>query len=149
MYNGREAEVRNIPAFFFKSFSVTYLDFCGDHMLSYLLFARKVSGFYFLVINYLGSNSTLFDEIKKWSLHLKKTVFLGRELYCCHLKIARYNKFSALSVTYVQVCKQQQKLRFFVCCEKFLSSLTIFCYLRFLAVLCHVNQFTFLMFMIT
>ena len=28
-----------------------------------------------------------------------KTVFLGRELYCCHVEIARYNKFSALSVT--------------------------------------------------
>ena len=27
--------------------------------------------------------------MKKWSLHLKKTVFLGRELYCCHLKIAK------------------------------------------------------------
>ena len=26
--------------------------------------------------------------MKKWSLHLKKTVFLGRKLYCCHLKIA-------------------------------------------------------------
>ena len=27
--------------------------------------------------------------MKKWSLHLKKTVFLGQELYCCHLKIAK------------------------------------------------------------
>ena len=33
VYNGREAEVRNIPAFFLKSFSVTHLDFCEDHML--------------------------------------------------------------------------------------------------------------------
>ena len=46
------------------------------------------------------------------SLHLKKTVFLGRELYCCHLKIARHNKFSALSVTYVKVCTRQQKCDF-------------------------------------
>ena len=34
---------------------------------------------------------------------------------------------------YVQVCRQQQKLRFFVCCEK--SQVW-----RFLAVLCHVNN---------
>ena len=34
VYNGREAEVRNIPVFFFlKTFSVTHLDFCRDHML--------------------------------------------------------------------------------------------------------------------
>ena len=33
VYNGREAELRNIPVFFFKSFSVTHLDFCRDHML--------------------------------------------------------------------------------------------------------------------
>ena len=58
------------------------------------------------------------DKIKKWSLYLKKTVFLRRDIYCCHLKIARHNKFSALTVTYVQVCTQQQKFRFFVCCEK-------------------------------
>ena len=32
VYNGREAELRNIPVFF-KSFSVTHLDFCRDHML--------------------------------------------------------------------------------------------------------------------
>ena len=100
---------------------------------------------------------------------MKKTVFLGRELYCCHLKIARHNKFSALSVTYVQVCTQQQKLRFFVCCAscdfsqffvvliitevqselsiyqnlrklRKIVCLTIFCYLRFFAVLCHINN---------
>ena len=33
VYNGREAELRNIPVFFLKSFSVTHLVFCGDHML--------------------------------------------------------------------------------------------------------------------
>ena len=43
---------------------------------------------------------------------MKKTVFLGRELYCCHLKIATHNKFSALSVTYVKVCTRQQKCDF-------------------------------------
>ena len=32
VYNRREAEVGNIPVFFFKSFSMTHLDFCGDRM---------------------------------------------------------------------------------------------------------------------
>ena len=40
--------------------------------------------------------------------------FLGMGAFWCHLKIARHNNFSAL---YVQVCTQQQKLRFVVCCE--------------------------------
>ena len=41
VYNGREAEVRNIPVFFFflKSFSVTHLEFAGIicYSTSYLL----------------------------------------------------------------------------------------------------------------
>ena len=41
----KELQMQNdiaIQGYYFRSFSVTHFDFCGDHMLLYLLFARKV-----------------------------------------------------------------------------------------------------------
>ena len=56
---------------------------------------------------------------------MKKTVFLGRELYCCHLNIARHNKFSALSVTLCPGLHTAAKIAIFRVLRK-IASLTIF-----------------------